>query len=99
MESIKKDGYLFVKTDPSSHSKYDVYKFTKEGNIKHIASFGDKRFQHYFDRVGLYSNLNHYDSDRRARYWSRHGSIRLDDGSLAINKKESPAWFSFRYLW
>lgn len=54
--------------------------------------FGDRRYQQYKDStpLKLYSKLDHGDSDRRKRYYSRHG---------LKAKKYSAKWFSHRYLW
>ena len=77
------------------------------GNFKYTAilpdgrrvSFGDRRYQHYKDRIGLWKALDHNDRKRRANYRKRHAAIRTNDGRRAIDIKYSPAWFSYRYLW
>lgn len=89
-------------------------KFVRgSGNKKYTAilpdgkrvSFGDKRYQQYKDSVpvrmggGLYSKKNHMDKQRRASYRSRHSKLKCKDGEYCINKKYSPAWFSYHYLW
>ena len=59
--------------------------------------FGDKRYGQYRDSTGLgvYSHLDHNDIRRRKNYWTRHtarkGNFHLD--------KESPSYYSLRYLW
>lgn len=52
--------------------------------------FGDSRYQQYFDKIGLYSHLDHKDAERKRLYYARHGSA---------TKKYSPKWFSHKYLW
>jgi hypothetical protein len=54
------------------NKKYIALLKNKEtGKIKKI-SFGDKRYQHYHDKVlKVYSHLNHYDEKRRSNYRSR----------------------------
>ena len=74
------------------------YKYTAIIGNRHV-NFGDKRYQHYHDKIGLYSNLDHNDKQRRANYRKRHSAIRKKDGKRAVDVKYSPAWFAYRYLW
>lgn len=85
MTTYKKDGYTFIAPSRRKFKKYDVYK---QGRF--IASFGDTRYQQYTDKIGHYSNLNHYDKERKRLYYSRHG-LNADT--------QTPKWFSHRYLW
>lgn len=93
MKEIKLDGWTF-KPSTEKHKKYDAYK-----NDTKIASFGDKRYEHYKDRIGLYNNLDHNDKERRKNYRARHSSIKLKDGRQAYKVKGTPAYFSYKYLW
>jgi hypothetical protein len=52
--------------------------------------FGDTRYQHYRDKTGILSGLDHNDPERRRRYRARHGT----DPPL-----HSPAWFALNVLW
>lgn len=85
MKSVIRDGYTFtVSTRPNK--KYDVYKAGK-----YLLSFGDIRYKHYFDKIGLLpKSLNHLDKQRRALYYKRHGQSQ-DRGSAK--------YFSNMYLW
>ena len=74
------------------------YKYTAIINNKRI-NFGDKRYQQYHDKIGLYKDLDHNDKQRRANYRRRHSAIRTKLGKRAIDIKYSPAWFSYHYLW
>ena len=74
------------------------YKYTAIIKDKKV-NFGDKRYEHYHDKIGLYSHLDHNDKKRRANYRKRHSAILTKDGKKAISIKYSPAWFSYRYLW
>ncbi len=65
--------------------KYDVYK-----NGKYLVSFGSKNFQHYFDKIGFYSDLNHNDKKRRENYYKRFGTKANPD---------TAKYFSHNYLW
>ena len=68
-------------------------------------SFGHRDYQHFKDSVpkhlggGKWSRKDHNDPARRANYRSRHGGLRCKDGARCIDKKYSPAWFSYHFLW
>lgn len=64
-------------------------------------AFGDSRYQHYRDRtgLGLYSHLDHNDKKRRERYKKRHEKILLKNGKPAVMDMNSPAYWSYFYLW
>lgn len=91
-----------------------VVEFVRgRGNHKYTAilsdgkrvSFGDKRYQHYKDRVpkklggGKWSHKDHLDAKRRKNYRDRHGGMRNSQGKRYVDIKYTPAWFSYRYLW
>lgn len=63
-----------------------------------VIHFGALGYQHYHDRIGLFSELDHNDSKRRANYRARHSGVMSKYGP-AYKVKYSPAWFSFYYLW
>tara|TARA_E500000178_G_C16981471_1_gene736006 strand:+ start:747 stop:1016 length:270 start_codon:yes stop_codon:yes gene_type:complete len=82
-----------------STSKYKKYMVkTPKGKIIH---FGDKRYEHFKDTTGLgkYSNLNHNDKKRRENYCKRAKGIKDGKGNLTYNNKESPNYYSMKYLW
>ena len=74
------------------------YKYTAIIGTRRV-NFGDKRYQHYHDKIGTYSSLNHNDKRRRANYRKRHSAIIKKDGRRAVAVKYSPSWFSYHYLW
>lgn len=76
--------YCF-KESRRKNKKYDVFL-----NETYVLSFGDKRYQHYFDKIGFYSHLNHNDNTRRYNYYRRFG---ID--SIPGTAK----YFSHHYLW
>ena len=79
-----------IKIIPSSrvNKKYDAY-IADSGSVRKV-SFGDIRFQHYHDKIGVYKSLDHNDAHRRDMYYRRHN----------INyPKYSADWFSKTYLW
>lgn len=80
---IELDGFEFRKST-RKNKKYDAFM-----NGKYIVSFGDKRYQQYNDRIGLYRHLNHLDFDRKLRYFKRFGTA----------KPLSAKWFSHQFLW
>lgn len=53
--------------------------------------FGDKNYQHYRDKLGHYSHLDHLDKERRRRFLRRHAQN--------AQHKYSSAWWSARILW
>ena len=42
------------------NNEYDIYVLDNNNKRKKI-SFGDTRYQHYFDKLGKYKHLNHKD--------------------------------------
>jgi hypothetical protein len=86
MKEVRKDGYIFRKSN-RKNKKYDVFN---NNNNKYIVSFGDNRYSQFKDRIGLYSQLDHNDKERRRLYYARHGKEA---------KKESAKYFSHKYLW
>lgn len=73
------------------HKKYSVIVKSVEGDPK-IIHFGDSRYQQYYDKIGLYSYLDHFDKERRGQYKQRH----IHDN---INNKNTPGYWAWRYLW
>lgn len=70
-----------------SNKKYKKYAAKVNDRFVH---FGDKRYQHYRDKMGYYKNLDHNDKKRRDRYYSRHNK---DYG------KGTADYFSKHVLW
>jgi uncharacterized protein YlbG (UPF0298 family) len=69
------------------NKKYDA--IMSDGSI---VSFGHPLYQQYKDKaLGLYSNKDHLDKKRKELYKARHHKD--------INKKFSPGWFSYTFLW
>ncbi len=81
---VKRGQFTFVAPSRRQHKKYDVFI-----GDKYITSFGDNRYEQYYDKIGYYKSQNHGDKLRRANYYSRHGEARL----------HSAKWFSHKYLW
>jgi hypothetical protein len=71
------------------HKKYSVY--VKGANDKpKLIHFGDKRYEHYKDKLGHYKHLDHGDKQRRKNYYSRHGEA---------TSKDSAKYWSHKILW
>lgn len=91
-------GIVFKKG--SGYKKYTAV--LPDGKKVH---FGDNRYQQFKDSVpprlggGLWSKKDHADKKRRANYRKRHAGMFCKDGVRCIDKKYSPAWFSYYFLW
>ena len=72
----------------AKNKKYSVYVM-KNGK-KRLIHFGDKRYQHFKDKLGKYSSLNHGDKERRKRYYARHGKT---------NDKNTAKYWANKILW
>lgn len=83
-EQVIKDGIIFTKSN-RKNKKYRA-EF-KNGTVLH---FGDLRYQHYHDKIGLYNYLDHYDAKRRKLYKLRH---------IKPNNKKTPGYLAWHYLW
>ena len=73
----------------AKNKKYSVYVKSSSGNPK-LIHFGDKRYQHFKDKLGHYSNLDHGDQQRKKNYYSRHGKA---------TSKDSAKYWSHKILW
>lgn len=73
----------------AKNKKYSVYVKGKNNKTK-LIHFGDKRYQHYFDKLGHYKELNHLDLIRRKKYYSRFGKT---------NNKNTAKYWSHKILW
>jgi hypothetical protein len=74
------------------NKKYDAILIEKKTGKEVIVPFGDSRYQHFNDKIGMYKHLDHGDIDRRRLYKLRHsGFIKKD--------MYSPGYFSMKYLW
>lgn len=78
--------YNIVKSK-RKNKKYDVYL-----NGKYLLSFGDSRYKQFYDKIGQYKHLNHYDKKRQELYRLRHKNDYIND----ITK---PGFWSYYFLW
>jgi hypothetical protein len=61
--------------------------------------FGDTRYEHYFDKIGHYSDMNHLNEVRRNNYLKRAMNIKNKDGEYTWNNAEYANYYSVHYLW
>ncbi len=89
------DKLEFKKADPKTKKKYEVKITFKDHPSKKqkIVSFGSLQHQHYRDKLGLFSHLDHNDDQRRKLFYNRFRSL------LKKTKKYSPMYFSAKFLW
>lgn len=72
------------------NKKYSVYVKGKNG--PKLIHFGAAGYQHYFDRLGRYKDLNHLDEKRRENYRKRHAGDNYKN-------KDFPGYWSWNVLW
>lgn len=89
--------YKFVKFERSKRpqAKYDAILENKQNKRRVRVPFGNRSYGQFSDTTGLklYSHLDNNDPRRRASYRARHGAEGYQ------NRKYSPAYFSWNYLW
>jgi hypothetical protein len=89
--------YKFVKFERSKNleAKYDAILENKQNKRRVRVPFGNRSYEQWRDTTGLklYSHLDHNDQRRRASYRARHGAQGYQ------NRKYSPAYFSWNFLW
>ena len=61
--------------------------------------FGNPKYEHFKDRTGIWSHLDHKDKKRRENYLTRSGKIKNKQGELTKNDPQSPNWHSRKILW
>jgi hypothetical protein len=81
----------------AKNKKYSVY--VKKDDKTKLIHFGDTRYEHFFDKIGEYSDLNHLNEERRNRYLERAMGIKNKQGKYTYKDINSPNWWSINYLW
>jgi hypothetical protein len=93
-EMVNIEDNFFIRKSTRKNKKYDIFekKDKNEDGYWYVLSFGDSRYQQYFDSTPLksFSHLNHYDIRRKGNYHKRHG--------ISKNKRSAKYW-SNKYLW
>ena len=72
----------------AKNKKYSVY--VKDNSKTKLIHFGDKRYKHYKDKIGLYSHLDHNNEKKKKSYHSRFGPA---------NDKNTAKYWSHKILW
>lgn len=95
-----KDILIFEEGTGNKKYKVKIYD-GKNKKLKKTVQFGDKRYEQYKDKtpLGLYSNKDHNDINRRKKYRARASKIKNKEGKLTYKIKYSPNFFSYNYLW
>lgn len=75
----------------TGNHKYAAILENKKTRQRRKIQFGAKGYQHYYDKLGHYSNLNHGDKKRRGRYHARHSGDK--------DFKFSSGYFAAKILW
>lgn len=84
--------------------KYTAILPRPKGKVERV-SFGHRDYEQFKDQVpenlggGRWSHKDHGDPERRRRYRRRHGAQMCKDGRLCVERRYSPAWFSYHFLW
>ena len=81
----------------SKNKKYSVYVI-KDDKIK-LIHFGDTRYQHFFDKIGGYPELNHLEPKRKNLYLKRAKGIKDKQGNYTYKDITSPNYWSLNFLW
>ncbi len=62
-------------------------------------SFGDTRYQHFFDVTRIHKNLDHNDEKRRKNYLTRTAKQKDGKGKLTKDNPQSANYHARRILW
>ena len=100
MTSEKKPLYKPFPYRGPNKFKYSVYvKCTRNKCGKKLIHFGHIDYQHYKDKGGYFSHLDHLDKTRRKRYRARASGIRDKYGNRTYKDKNSKNYWAYNYLW
>ena len=89
---VKVGKYTYEKSDKKNKKLMTVV------NNKTI-HFGQLPYEHFKDKTGIWSKLDHGDQKRRKNYLNRAGGIRNKAGKLTANDEMSSNWHSRKILW
>lgn len=89
-ESLRKNVWEF---SPSWRLKYKycVKFFNEFTNKIEIVHFGERNSQHYFDKIGFYSHLDHLDKNKLAQFHKQYKTENL--------ARYSTRWWNSMFLW
>ena len=70
----------------------------KDGKKK-LVHFGDAKMEHFKDKTGIWSKLDHGDKERGKNFLTRSAGIKNKDGGLTKDDPFSPNFHSRKILW
>jgi hypothetical protein len=88
---------FFSNESTPREKKYSVWVM-KDRKPK-LIHFGDRSMEHYHDKLGKWTNLDHKDKTRRASYRARAEGIRNKKNKLTYKDRNSSNYWSYHYLW
>ena len=74
----------------AKNKKYSVYVKSDNKSGKKLINFGDRRYEHFKDKLGHYKRLDHNDPERKKAYYARHGKA---------TSKDTARYWSSKILW
>lgn len=80
-------------------SKFKYFVYVMRNGKKKKVGFGHKDYQHFKDKLGHYSNLDHNDPERRKKYLSRAKGIKNKKGELTWKNKNYANYYAVKFLW
>ena len=81
----------------AKNKKYSVFVI-KDGK-KTLIHYGDSRYEHFKDKIGSHSSLDHNDKIRRASYLARAKGISDKQGNLTYKDKNTANYWAVKTLW
>ena len=98
MNKIEKEKILYKPfKSPLKGKKYAVY--VKRDDKKVLIHFGDSSMQHFKDKLGEWSNLDHNDKARRKNFLTRTAGIKNKKGEFTAFNKNYANYWARRILW
>jgi hypothetical protein len=78
-------------------TRKDKKLMTKVNNK--LIHFGNPEYQHFKDKTGIWSKLDHGNKERRKNYLTRSAGIKDKNGKLTKDDPESPNYHARKILW
>ena len=97
-KGIKVGRFTYFKSTRDGKKLMTIIKDPNTGKPKTI-HFGNTKYEHFKDKTGLWSELDHRDKERRERYRKRHAKVLKKDGTPAKDDYLKAAFHSWRVLW
>lgn len=99
-KGVKVGRYTYWKSTRANKKLMTKIK-EPNGKIKtiHFGNLNPPANEHYKDKTGIWSHLNHGNKARRDAYRKRHSGILKKDGTRAIDDYKQPAYHALKILW